>query len=58
VSARTFRGATLIDNGGTLTMEFEDAEGGTAFVLVPTDQALDLGTQIMVEAADRRKSLR
>ncbi len=44
-----------MDSGGTLAIELEDAAGGTTFVLIPSDQALDFGTQVMVAAAKAAK---
>ena len=55
VFTREFRGATLIDGGDTVAIEFYGDAGTTTFVLVPSKQALDLGTQIMVEAAKAAK---
>lgn len=55
VVTRTFVGSTLIDGGDTVAIEFETDEGSTAFVLLPSEQALDLGPQIMVEAAKAAK---
>ena len=44
-----------MDSGDTLAIELEGASGETVYVLVPAEQALDLGTQVMVEAAKAGK---
>ena len=55
VTTQTFKGANLTDESRTVAVEFDDSQGRTVFVIVPSDQALDLGTQMMVEAAKAAK---
>ena len=55
IAARAFRSVSLIDGGDTLAIELEGAAGQAVHVLIPSVYSLDLGSQVMVEAANAAK---
>jgi hypothetical protein len=55
IAARAFRSVTLIDGGDTLAIELEGSAGQPLHVLIPAVYSLDLGSQVMVEAANAAK---
>ncbi len=55
IAAQAFRSVTLINGGDTLAIELEGSSGRTLHVLIPSAHSLDLGSQVMVEAAKAAK---
>jgi hypothetical protein len=55
ISTRALKDITWIDAGNTLVIEFEDAQGGTVNLLVPSREIASLDeklTAAMAEAGD------
>ena len=56
VATKALRQVSLIDSDDTVCIEFEQAEGQAAFVLVPSRRGIDLIEALQTALATRRHS--